>query len=96
MEQRDLLRMARTYFLGIRHLPNECLYRLTLTSSWHHDIDPSNILVISRNHDSPYDCDFKIADLGLAHFKRYESTLTPATDDNRYGTNTYGERFLRF
>ena len=90
----DLLLMARTYFLGIRLLPVEYFLGLTLLSSWHHDIDPSNILVFSRNHDSPYDCDFKIADLGLAHFKRYESSLAHATDDNRYGTKTYGERSL--
>ncbi|KAL8894790.1 MAG: hypothetical protein Q9192_004050, partial [Flavoplaca navasiana] len=57
---------------------------------WHHDIDPSNILVVSRGQDSPYDCDFKIADLGLAHFKRYISSLNKATDNDRYGMSTYG------
>ncbi|KAL8894183.1 MAG: hypothetical protein Q9192_004544, partial [Flavoplaca navasiana] len=57
---------------------------------WHHDVDPSNILVVSRGQDSPYDCDFKIADLGLAHFKRYISSLNNATDNDRYGTSTYG------
>ncbi|KAL8879653.1 MAG: hypothetical protein Q9198_002778 [Flavoplaca austrocitrina] len=57
---------------------------------WHHDIHPSNILVVSRGQDSPYDCDFKIADLGLAHFKRYISLLNNATDNDRYGTSTYG------
>ncbi|KAL9039214.1 MAG: hypothetical protein Q9180_002660, partial [Flavoplaca navasiana] len=57
---------------------------------WHHDIDPSNILVVSKGQDSPYDCDFKIADLGLAHFKRYISSLNNATDNDRYGTSTYG------
>ena len=83
--------MARTYFLGIR-LPVECLQRLIRKSSWHHDIDPSNILAVGRNRNSPYDCDFKIADLGLAHFKAYESSLANATDDNRHGTKTYGEQ----
>ncbi|KAL8859794.1 MAG: hypothetical protein Q9178_003626 [Gyalolechia marmorata] len=57
---------------------------------WHHDIDPSNILVVSRSQDSPYDCEFKIADLGLAHFKRYISSSNNATDDDRYGMNAYG------
>ncbi|KAL8837659.1 MAG: hypothetical protein Q9176_005576 [Flavoplaca citrina] len=56
---------------------------------WHHDIDPSNILVVSKGHDSPFDCDFKIADLGLAHFKRYISPRTNATDSDRYGMSTY-------
>lgn len=91
MEHLDPIRMARTYFLGTRLLSAGYIQQLTLTSSWHHDIDPSNILVVSRKSDLPYDCDFKIADLGLAHFKRYESSLTNATDNNRYGTNTYGE-----
>ncbi|KAL9635650.1 MAG: hypothetical protein Q9204_002555 [Flavoplaca sp. TL-2023a] len=57
---------------------------------WHHDIDPSNILVVSKGHDSPYDCDFKIADLGLAHFKRYIYPRTNATDSDRYGMSAYG------
>lgn len=59
-------------------------------NSWHHDIDPSNILVVSKGQGSPYDCDFKIADLGLAHFKRYISSTSSATDDDRYGMNHYG------
>ncbi|KAL8868868.1 MAG: hypothetical protein Q9174_004701 [Haloplaca sp. 1 TL-2023] len=57
---------------------------------WHHDIDPSNILVLSRGHDSPYDCNFKIADLGLAHFKQYLSSATNPTDYERYGMSAYG------
>ncbi|KAL8878006.1 MAG: hypothetical protein Q9198_004096 [Flavoplaca austrocitrina] len=57
---------------------------------WHHDIDPSNILVVSKGQDSPYDCDFKIADLGLAHFKRYISSLNNAPDNDKYGMSTYG------
>ncbi|KAL8787452.1 MAG: hypothetical protein Q9213_002229 [Squamulea squamosa] len=57
---------------------------------WHHDIDPSNILVVSKSQGSLYDCNFKIADLGLAHFKRYISSSGNATDDDRYGMNPYG------
>ena len=85
--------MARRYFLGITPLTNVTTQLLTLSLRWHHDIDPSNILVISRSQDSPYDCDFKIADLGLAHFKRYISLLNDATADNKYGTNTYSMMF---
>lgn len=51
-------------------------------------------MVVSRNDDSPYDCDFKIADLGLAHFKRAEPSLRDipdVTDDDIHGTNAYGE-----
>ncbi|KAL8908992.1 MAG: hypothetical protein Q9171_005222 [Xanthocarpia ochracea] len=50
--------------------------------------DGPNILLGSQ--DSPYDCEFKIADLGLAHFKRYISSSSNATDNDRYGMNTYG------
>lgn len=61
--------------------------------SWHQDLTPENILVVSKNKNSPYDCDFKIADFGLAHFKQYQSSLhnaTDATDNDVYGTNAYG------
>ncbi|KAL9036137.1 MAG: hypothetical protein Q9180_004472 [Flavoplaca navasiana] len=55
----------------------------------HHDIQPSNILVMSKGHNLPYNYNFKIADLGLAHFKRYISSLNNDTDNDRYGMSTY-------
>lgn len=81
------------YFLGIR---SNRLHKFEahMDISWHHSIDPSNILVVSRSHDSSYDCDFKIANLGLAHFQRYISSLSDATDNDRYGISTHG--VLRF
>ena len=78
---------GRTYFLGKPHSQIYAYRMLISRTSWHHDIDPSNILVVSKNQGSLYDCDFKIADLGLMHFKRY--MLGDNTDNNRYGTNTY-------
>ena len=60
---------------------------------WHQDIDPSNILVVSRGGSSNYDCDFKIADLGLSHFKRYASSPENDVDKDTFGTSAYGQSF---
>lgn len=70
-----------------------CSLTLTETRSWHHDLNPDNILVVSRGGDSPYDCDFKIADLGLAHFKRHHSSMHNATDEGQHGSNAYSKDF---
>ena len=59
---------------------------------WHQDINPANILVKSRpNASCPYDVHFKIADLGLSHFKRHTSGLSEATDNDAFGTRAYGK-----
>ncbi|KAL8726824.1 MAG: hypothetical protein Q9166_006440 [cf. Caloplaca sp. 2 TL-2023] len=65
------------------------LLGLTKARSWHHDLNPDNILVVSRGGDSPYDCDFKVADLGLAHFIWYLSSMQDATDEDQHGSNAY-------
>ncbi|KAG8532872.1 uncharacterized protein KY384_002750 [Bacidia gigantensis] len=57
---------------------------------WHQDVNPSNILVKSRKGGSDYDCDFKLADLGLAHFTDDASSPWNATDKDTYGTTAYG------
>ena len=49
------------------------------------------MLVVSRDQESLYDCDFKIADLGLAHFKRHVSSPQDATSQDRHTTNAYGD-----
>ncbi|KAL6721390.1 hypothetical protein ACLMJK_000493 [Lecanora helva] len=55
---------------------------------WHQDIKPSNILIRTRVGHSIYDSAFKLADLGLSHFK---STTSPDTTDmDSYGTRAYG------
>lgn len=58
---------------------------------WHQDIDPSNILVVSRGESSVYDCDFKIADLGLSHFKKYAQLPENDVAQDTFGTSAYGQ-----
>ena len=57
---------------------------------WHQDIKPPNIVVKSKKGGSSYDCEFKLADLGLSHFKRHVPTQREATDRDTYGTRAYG------
>ncbi|KAI4172942.1 MAG: hypothetical protein LQ343_003229 [Gyalolechia ehrenbergii] len=58
---------------------------------WHQDIKPKNILVC-RNPDpsSKYDHIFKLADLGLSHFKMHVGASHSVTDQDTSGTRTYG------
>ncbi|KAI9695281.1 MAG: hypothetical protein M1820_008743 [Bogoriella megaspora] len=55
---------------------------------WHQDIKPTNILCQLEDDQSPYQCAFKLADLGLSHFLLdvQESNKPP---DNR-GLRAYG------
>ena len=55
--------------------------------SWHQDVKPNNILVMSNGTNSPYRRKFKLADLGLSHFKRFSHGNS---DFDAYGTETYG------
>ena len=59
-------------------------------SRWHQDIKPSNILVKSKDGGSPCDVEFKIADLGVSHFKRHVISQGEAIDRDTYGTRAYG------
>ncbi|KAL9027582.1 MAG: hypothetical protein Q9196_003915 [Gyalolechia fulgens] len=85
-----------TQFLGILHGLNH-VHGTSVNESdkpwtflgWHHDLNPDNILVVSRNNASPYDCDFKIADFGLAHFQRCGTLTRDATDQDQHGSNAY-------
>lgn len=61
-----------------------------IINGWHQDVKPANILVFSGNGDSPYDCHFKIADLGLAHFKPNVSQPNDPSDLDAFGTRAYG------
>lgn len=63
---------------------------LAYFSRWHQDVKPSNILVKSKKGGSPYDCEFKLADLGLSHFKKHVPSQGEATDIDTYGTRAYG------
>ncbi|KAF7512559.1 hypothetical protein GJ744_000820 [Endocarpon pusillum] len=58
---------------------------------WHQDVNPSNILVKSGKSGSQYDCEFKIADLGLSHFRKVQVSRGTTTDKDTSGTREYGK-----
>jgi serine/threonine protein kinase len=64
-----------------------------MDNSWHQDVKPANILVKSADSKSPYQVQFKLADLGLSHFRKNAAGEDPADADSR-GTRTYGRWFL--
>ncbi|KAL0253078.1 hypothetical protein SLS55_010528 [Diplodia seriata] len=82
--------------LKIHNLEDQDLDNPNVFQGWHQDIKPENILVIGSGRASPYKYEFKLADLGLSHFKRPKSTTGEATDMDTYGTRTYGELRLPF
>lgn len=51
---------------------------------------PANILVISSRSDSAYDCEFRLADLGLSHFRQETGPQGSDTDRDTSGTREYG------
>ncbi|KAH7313156.1 hypothetical protein BKA65DRAFT_517427 [Rhexocercosporidium sp. MPI-PUGE-AT-0058] len=57
---------------------------------WHQDVKPENILVLSNGSRNPQDWLFKLADLGISHFKRGDSLRGNSTASDTYGTHTYG------
>ena len=61
----------------------------------HQDVKPANILVFSGNGTSPYDCHFKIADLGLTHFKPSDPQFDDPSDLDAFGTRAYGRQELQ-
>lgn len=61
----------------------------------HQDIKPANILVFGGNGTSPYDCNFKIADLGLTHFKPSVAQANDPSGLDAFGTRAYGTRDLQ-
>lgn len=54
---------------------------------WHQDVKPENILVSTRGDQLEFECEFKLADLGLSHFK---IAGDDAEDRDSRGTRTYG------
>ncbi|KAG8532869.1 uncharacterized protein KY384_002747 [Bacidia gigantensis] len=56
---------------------------------WHQDLKPSNILLFSSGHGSRYRFVFKIADLGVSHFRKHSPEIYGRTDPARSGTHTY-------
>lgn len=58
----------------------------------HQDIKPTNILVFGGNGTSPYDCRFKVADLGLTHFRPSISQPNDPSELDAFGTRAYSTR----
>lgn len=56
----------------------------------HQDIKPSNILVTGIKENTPYNWNFKLADLGISHFKRVVDPFGSVKDKDSYGTRLYG------
>jgi serine/threonine protein kinase len=56
----------------------------------HQDVKPQNILVVSNEHELPYEWQFKLGDLGLSHFEKLSSLQDGAAIDAQ-GTRTYGK-----
>lgn len=67
-----------------------CITSNILVNRWHQDVKPANILVFGGNGSSPYDCHFKIADLGLTHFIPSVSQPNDPSDLDAFGTRAYG------
>jgi serine/threonine protein kinase len=63
---------------------------LLIFPRFHQDVKPANILVVSNNVSSPYKWEFKVADLGLSHFKRVVDEQGTVTANDAHGTRTYG------
>lgn len=62
-----------------------------MTHSWHQDLKPANILVVVHENASIYKgISFKVADLGLSHFKTIMEGDAEAVDLDTFGTRTYG------
>lgn len=60
-----------------------------ILQGWHQDVRPENILVVSNGSTLPYEWQFKLADLGISHFKTTSSSRENTANDT-YGTRTYG------
>ena len=63
---------------------------LLMILRFHQDVKPANILVVSNQDSSPYKWEFKVADLGLSHFKRVIGKRESVTANDAHGTRTYG------
>jgi serine/threonine protein kinase len=64
--------------------------KLLMILRFHQDVKPTNILVTSNKVSSPYKWEFKVADLGLSHFKKVVDEQGTVTANDAHGTRTYG------
>ncbi|KAL1619885.1 hypothetical protein SLS54_006484 [Diplodia seriata] len=94
--EEDILSFWRGLFfpilalLKIHNLNDQDLENADFFQGWHQDIKPDNILVISNDRPSAYKYEFKLADLGLSHFRKPQSATGEMTDTDAWGTKTYG------
>lgn len=79
--------MVRNFFKGTPILAS-CLV-LSDSLRWHQDVKPDNILVLSNGSRLPFEWKFKLADLGISHFKSDSSSRDSMASDT-WGTITYG------
>jgi serine/threonine protein kinase len=77
---------------GYYHLtpPSTSFVMLLMIPRFHQDVKPANILVVSNQESSRYKWEFKVADLGLSHFKRVVGKQESVTANDAHGTRTYG------
>jgi serine/threonine protein kinase len=60
-------------------------------------VKPENILVVSNGATYPHEWQFKLADLGISHFKRRRPPLREdSAASDTYGTKTYGSKPISF
>jgi len=83
------------FLQGYAYLPFVCVAaRRADFTRWHQDVKPANILVKSSQDESAFECQFKLADLGLSHFIRTVSPNANATSKDTHGTEAYGIHHL--
>lgn len=78
------------------HRPWAFTSKVLIDFSWHQDLKPDNILVVSGGEHSVYRYSFKVADLDHAHFKTILDGENNVVDLNTFGTTTYGMTHLGF
>lgn len=85
--------MGPRFFKGIYPKPLHILApspEVLTPRRWHQDVKPANILVLSRGLASPYEFQFKLADLGLSHFTSTVRLETDLVEKDTRGTRAYG------
>jgi serine/threonine protein kinase len=70
--------------------PSASFITLLMIPRFHQDVKPANILVVSNHTSSRYKWEFKVADLGLSHFKRVINKRESVRANDVRGTRTYG------
>jgi serine/threonine protein kinase len=75
------------YSMGKLVLAKTVVGTISNSGRWHQDVKPENILVSTRGDELEFECEFKLADLGLSHFK---IASDDAEDRDSRGTRTYG------